>query len=133
MGEGREEPKEDGSVEAGGEPRATSARWPWIVGSVVAVLGVVGVARPAVRPYTLDLTGSGCINMFSVNSYSVIPGQEHSTTYIADDEIPVEWFGERVEGTLVSWSSGARFSADGKTISYDNTRKAGPCIVTSLK
>ncbi len=89
---------------------------------------LLALARPMVRPYTLDLEDPICLNMIPMDRYSITGAGDMSWSYITDDSIPQSWIGQQIDGTLVSWSSGARFTADGVTLRYGNTAKWGPCV-----
>lgn len=101
--------------------------------SVLAfALTFIVIVRPAIRPYTLNLEDPICLNMIGMGSYSRTGDADRSWSYITDDPIPEEWIGQRIDGTLMSWNSGARFSADGVTLRYGNTSKWGPCLAPPI-
>lgn len=109
----------------GSDNRRKLSRRPATLLLLFIVFALVALVRPAARPYTLNLVDPVCLNMIPMNSYSAM--LDGNWNYITDDEIPAEWVDERIKGVLISSSTGALFSADGTTLKYGNTAKAGPC------
>lgn len=101
--------------------------------TVLALIVVIGLGRPAIRPYTLDLREPLCLNMFPLGRWSAVGEADPGWSYITHDEIPPDWVGRQVDGTLISWSSGARFSAEGTTLNYYVTGKWGPCVTPAIE
>lgn len=102
------------------------------VATLALMAAFLGLSRPWIQTYTLDLTGTGCLNLIPTESSGRAEDGQPTWRYSAQDNLPPEWLGHRIDGTLITWNGGARFTSDGTTISYGNNTKTS-CVQRETK